>query len=105
MGLVPVYRPAVGKLLDELEIGENEKLWNAIVDTLTMICDNTDDGTGKAYRIRNHRGDKAFWAVRVPCDEPADWYVLWDEEFDKEEDAQAAIFYFIGALPHGTVRG
>jgi hypothetical protein len=104
MALAPLYRPDVVKRLDEIEVGDNERLWNAIVDTLTMICDDSDDGTGKAYRIRSHRGDTAVWAVRVPCVDPDDWYVLWDEDVDPVDKTPAAVFFYIGPLPNGMPR-
>lgn len=100
MRLEPVYRPDVAKQLDQLETDTNVDLRDAIVDTLTMICADSHDGTGRAYRIKSLRGDTAVWAVFVPCREPDDWYVLWDHHRD-EEGIDLAVLYYVGPLPRG----
>lgn len=105
MALEPEYRPDVIKLLDELETGPNIELWNTIVDTLEMICTDSADGTGRAYRVRSLRGDTEVWAVPVPCRDPDDWYVIWDRDRDEEEGVDLAVFFYVGPLPNRMVGG
>jgi hypothetical protein len=66
-----------------------------------MICKDSADGTGRAYRVH---GDGEWWyAVSVPCKDPADWAVIWRPGKDPDTGADEAVITYVGQLRPGIV--
>jgi hypothetical protein len=98
MNLEPVFWDEAKKQLDELEVHEDERLWNAVVDTLEMICRDDQDGTGRAHPVHGSSGTHA-WAARVPYGD--DLWIVWEQRMDT--GVLEAHFLYVGPL-NGIVR-
>lgn len=98
--LQPNYEEPADSQLSALQGHPDDAFWNAVVDTLEMICADDDDGVGRAHRVSGPL--RSMWAVRIPHRDPDNWFVLWEHDTAPDGTPEAVIYY-IGPLPHGLV--
>lgn len=87
MSLTPRYTSAAAQTLGSGSI--SDQLWDAIVDTIELICDSPDSREARRSQLRG-AGGKPYW--KVPVRTGDDWCVLW---WPRDEFAD---IYYIGPL-------
>lgn len=92
--LEPAYEKAVAATLDDIEQDESRaELWDALVNTLTLILDHDDSSEARRFSMRMPDGT-SVWRVPVrPRTEDQDWSIIWEPQGDE------AVFYYVGPWP------
>lgn len=93
--LEPAYQDLVALLLDDIERDDaRTELWNAIVNTLSLILDHEDSSEARRYSMRMPDGEPV-WRVPVrPRTEDHDWSIIWEPNGKGE-----AVFHYVGPWP------
>jgi hypothetical protein len=87
MRLTPRYASAAAQVLKSDTI--SDRLWDAIVDAIELICDSPDGLEARRSQLRG-AGGKPYWKVSVRTDD--DWCILWWPH------AEFADIYYVGPL-------
>lgn len=93
--LEPLYQPGVDQALDEIENDpERAKLWDSVVDTLTMICQESGSSFARRYQMAMAFPGHVIWRVPVPSgSEDRNYSVLWSQ------DGGDAVIHYVGPWP------
>ena len=98
MQLEPLYLPAAAEQLDKLNGNAGDALWDAIIDTLELICENPESGIARVHRVLS-QGGNAFWGVPVDCPDPDNYVVFWTDGHD-DDGVAVAVIHYVGPLPN-----
>lgn len=90
-GLEPVYAEHVDLILNKIEADPSRwALWNAICDTIDLICDRPDTAEARREVLRLPSGT-TVWQVPIHCYiEDDNWVLLWHRDHDD------AVILYIG---------
>lgn len=93
--LEPLYGPQADATLDRIEADPaRTDLWEQIVRTLNMICQEPDSETARRFRIQSPTG-RILWRVPIRSGrETQNWTILWEQAGDED-----AVIHYVGEWP------
>ena len=71
-----LYAPAAEQQLDALQVGPDERLYNAVLDAIDHILDLSDDAKAKSPPLRDNEGRTILSTVVMHEADPR-WFVFW----------------------------
>lgn len=90
--LEPIYGSHVVRVLDGVESDPSRTaLWNAICDSIELICGHPDRAEARREALRLDSG-ATVWQVRIRCRlKDDDWVLLWFP------DGNDAVIVYLGS--------
>ncbi len=85
----PAYSDQAINALDSVEVSGDQRMWNAVLDVIDLICDHSESAEARREQLRGKDGT-VVWKVPVRTDD--DWVVLW------WPDGDLAYIPYIGVL-------